>query len=162
MAAPATEAPLPVIVATGAGATTALLPDTDWNVELPALLAGDTDPAVSPDGHRLAFVSTRDGNPEIYVADARTGEVRRLTRNLRRADRRPAWAPGGRSIAWQSGRPGAAELYVMRADGTRKRLLVGGPGDDAEPTWSPDGRRLAFSSNRGGRRQLWAVAAERR
>ena len=156
---PGIEAPLAVIVATGASATAALLPDANWNVELPALLTGDTDPAVSPDGHRLAFVSTRDGNPEIYVADARTGEVRRLTRDLGRADRRPAWAPGGRSIAWQSGRPGAADLYVMRADGFRKRLLVGGPGDDAEPTWSPDARRLAFSSNRGGRRQLWVVAA---
>ncbi len=155
----AAEAPLPAIVATGATATAAVLPDGSWRVELPALLPGDTDPAVSPDGRRIAFVSERDGNPEIYVADTRNGEVRRLTRSVRRADRRPAWAPGGRSIVWQSGRPAAAHLYVMRADGTRKRLLVGGAGDDAEPAWSPDGRQIAFSSNRGGRRQLWAVAA---
>ena len=123
-----------------------------------ALLPGDTDPAVSPDGRRIAFVSERDGNPEIYLADTRTREVHRLTRS-RRADRRPAWAPGGRNIAWQGGRPEMADLHVMNADGTRKRLLVAGPGDDAEPAWSPDGGQIAFTSNRGGRRQLWAVAA---
>jgi WD40-like Beta Propeller Repeat/Lysyl oxidase len=95
----------------------------------------------------------------VYVADTRTGRVRRLTRKPRAADRGPVWSPGGDSIAWQSGSPGAADLFVMRADGARKRLLVGGAGDDADPAWSPDGTRIAFSSNRSGRRQLWTVTA---
>jgi hypothetical protein len=92
------------------------------------------------------------------VADARTREVRRLTRN-RRLDRRPAWAPAGRKLVWQSGPPGRADLFVIRADGSGRRPLVRGRGDDADPVWSPDGSRIAFSSNRGGRRQLWVVAA---
>jgi hypothetical protein len=154
----AAEPPLPMILASGATATAATLPDGTWQVELPWLRAGDTDPAVSPDGRRIAFASERDGNPEIFVADARTGDVRRLTRN-RRADRRPAWAPGGRSIVWAGGASGAADLYVMRAEGGAKRLLVGGAGDDTDPAWSPDGGRISFSSNRSGRRQLWAVSA---
>ena len=154
----APEPPLAVIVAAGAEATHAVLADGKWDVELPWLLPGDADPAVAPDGRRIAFVSARDGNEEIYVADTRTGEVRRLTHTAGAADRRPAWSPGGRRIVWESGQPGAADLHVMRADGTRKAVLVGGPGDDADPAWSPDGARIAFSSNRGGRRQLWAVA----
>jgi dipeptidyl aminopeptidase/acylaminoacyl peptidase len=153
------EPPLTVIVAAGASATAAVLPDGSWNVELAPLYPGDTDPAVSPDGRRVAFVSARDGNEEVYVADARTGDVLRLTRNLRVDDRRPAWSPDGRSIVWQSGRPDAADLFAMGADGSRKRLLVGGTGDDVDPAWSPDGTRIAFSSTRSGRRQLWAVAA---
>jgi Tol biopolymer transport system component len=153
------EPPLAAIVAVGATATAAVLPDGRWLVELPALYPGDTDPAVSPDGHRVAFVSTRDGNQEVYVADARTGQTLRVTRNLRAADRRPAWSPDGRRVAWQSGPPGAADLFVMRANGAGKRLLVGGAGDDADPAWSPDGTQIAFSSNRSGRRQLWVVAA---
>jgi dipeptidyl aminopeptidase/acylaminoacyl peptidase len=154
----AAEPPLAVIVAAGSSATTAVLPDGSWHVELAPLYPGDTDPAVSPDGGRVAFVSARDGNEEVYVADARTGEVLRLTRNLRVDDRRPAWSPDGRSIVWQSGRPDAADLFVMGANGSRTRLLVGGAGDDVDPAWSPDGTRIAFSSTRSGRRQLWAVA----
>lgn len=154
----AVDRPFAAIVAAGPRATAAVVPDGTWRVELAPLRPGDTDPAVSPDGHRIAFVSTRDGNEEIYIANSRTGTVRRLTRD-RRPDRRPAWAPHGRSIAWQSGPPDAADLYVMRADGERKRLVVGGQGDDVDPAWSPDGNRIAFSSTRGGTRQLWAVAA---
>lgn len=152
------EPPLTALVATDATATRALLADGKWSVELPFLYPGDTDPAVAPDGNRIAFVSERDGNAEVYVADARTGEVRRVTRS-RRADRRPAWAPGGRQLVWQSGRPGEADLVVARADGGGRRPLVLGPGDDVEPAWSPGGSQIAFSSNRGGRRQLWVVAA---
>jgi dipeptidyl aminopeptidase/acylaminoacyl peptidase len=153
-----TERPLAVIVASGPGATSAVLADGSWSVELAFLLPGDKDPAVAPGGNRIAFVSERDGSEEVYLADARTGEVRRLTRN-RRPDRRPAWAPGGRRIVWQSGPSGQADLVVARADGSGRQLLVRGRGDDAEPDWSPDGSRIAFSSNRGGRRQLWVVPA---
>jgi dipeptidyl aminopeptidase/acylaminoacyl peptidase len=154
----AVDGPMAAIVAAGPTATAAVLPDGTWRVELAPLYPGDTDPAVSPDGRRIAFVSARDGNEEIYVADARTGKVRRLTRDAR-PDRRPAWAPHGRSIAWQSGPPDAADLYVMRPDGDGKRLVAGGPGDDVDPAWSPDANRIAFSSTRGGTRQLWAVGA---
>ncbi len=154
----AVEPPLAAIVATGATATSAVLAGGSWSVEIPFLHAGDTDPAVAPDGNRIAFVSARHGNEEIYVADARSGEVRRLTRSPR-PDRRPSWAPGGRRIVWQSGPTGSADLVVARADGRGRRTLVRGRGDDAEPAWSPDGSRIAFSSNRGGRRQLWDVAA---
>jgi TolB protein len=155
----ATEAPFAPIVASGADATTALLPDGSWAVELAPFYPGDGDVAVAPDGARVAFVSERDGNPEIYVANARTREVSRLTTNPRAADRHPAWAPDGRRLAWESGATGAADLYVMRADGAGKRLLVGGAGDDADPAWAPNGSRVAFSSSRSGRRQLWAVPA---
>ncbi len=155
----AAEPPLPAIVATGATGTAAVLADGTWSVELSALHADDTDAAVSPDRLRVAFVSERDGNPEIYVADSRTGDAQRLTRNRRAADLRPAWSPDGRSIVWQSGLPGAADLFVMRTDGSSKRRLVGGAGDDGDPAWSPDGARIAFSTNRSGRRQLWTVAA---
>src|SRR5918995_1312353 len=116
------EPPLAVIVATSPSATSGVLADGSWSVELPFLHAGDVDPAVSPDGLRIAFVSERAGNEEVYVADARSGEVRRLTRN-RRPDRRPGWAPGGRQIVWQSGAPGAADLHIIGADGRGR----GGP-----------------------------------
>ena len=137
-------------------AGTVTLPAGSWRTELPWLLPGDGDPAISPDGTRLAFSSARTGNREIYVADTTTGDVRRLTASRRLDDRNPAWSPDGRRIAWQVGEPGRGDVFVMRADGTRKRLLAGGPSDDIDPAWSPDGRRIAFASNRGGGLDLWA------
>jgi WD40 repeat protein/lysyl oxidase len=135
-----------VIVAARGEAGTATDPDGSWRTELQWLLPGDADPVVSPDGRRVAFSGNRTGSSEIYVADAATGEVRRLTARPRVDDTNPAWSPDGRRIVWQSGRAGDDDLFVMRADGTRKRLLVGGAGDDVDPAWSPDGRRIVFAS----------------
>ncbi len=152
--------PRPALIAAGPAATTSILPDGAAIAELPWLLPGDDDPAVSPDGRRVAFSSARGGDREIYVADAVTGEVRRLTTNGRADDRRPAWSPDGRRIAWQSGRKGSFDLFVMDASGARKRALVRGVGDDVEPAWSPDGTRVAFASNRAGHFDLWLARPE--
>jgi WD40-like Beta Propeller Repeat/Lysyl oxidase len=154
----APEPPLQAIVASGQAATAAVLPGDTWRVEPALLLPGDTDVAVAPDGVHVAFVSEREGNYELYVGDARTGESQRLTRS-RVDDRRPSWSPDGRWLVWQSGPDGAADLLVGRDGGADKRTLVTGPGDDVDPAWSPDGTRVAFSSTRGGRRQLWTVPA---
>lgn len=54
--------------------------------------AGDTDPAWSPDGAPLAFVSYRDGNAEIYVMNADGSGQTNLT-NSQANDWDPAWSP---------------------------------------------------------------------
>jgi sugar lactone lactonase YvrE len=55
-------------------------------------LGGGFSPSWSPDGSRIAFVSTRDGNPEIYVMNADGSDQRRLTSNTI-FDAEPAWRP---------------------------------------------------------------------
>ena len=52
----------------------------------------NTSPSWSPDGRRLAFVSTRDGNAEIYVMNVDGSDQVRLTRNPGN-DTEPAWRP---------------------------------------------------------------------
>ncbi|HDH50323.1 MAG TPA: hypothetical protein ENG95_00730 [Nitrospirae bacterium] len=44
-------------------------------------LSNECGPAWSPDGKRIAFLTTRDGNPEIYVMNAECSNQKRLTRN---------------------------------------------------------------------------------
>jgi TolB protein len=67
----------------------------------------------------------------------------------------PTWSPNGSRIAYIRSRPlsgGDASLWVMRADGTRRRKVLGVPspvGLDT-PSWSPDGLRIAFGAQNGG------------
>jgi TolB protein len=74
-------------------------------------------PHVSPDGKRLVFSSTRDGNYEVYVSDRDGGNVKRLT-NHPRQDIRPRFAPDGKRIAFVSNRSGNYDVWLMNVDGT--------------------------------------------
>ena len=100
-------------------------------------------PAWSPDGRRLAFVSKRDGNSEIYVMNADGSAQENLTRQPA-SDSHPSWSRDGRRLVFVSRRDGNSEIYVMNADGSGLRNLTRTPSDDLDPTWSPDGRTIAF------------------
>ena len=100
-------------------------------------------PAWSPDGRKLAFVSRRDGNSEIYVMNADGSEQGNLTQHPA-SDSHPSWSPDGRKLAFVSRRDGNSEIYVMNADGSGLRNVTRAPSDDLDPAWSPDGRAIAF------------------
>jgi len=94
-------------------------------------------PVWSPDGTRIAFMSTRDGNPDIYVMNRDGSNVRRLTNNPA-IDDSPTWSPTGTQIAFVSGRTGnsSPEIFVMEADGLGQRQITR-EGYADRPTWSP-------------------------
>ena len=83
---------------------------------------GDTAPSVSPDGSRIAFMSRRDGNWEIYSISSSGGDVRRLTSDGAN-DGLPVWSPDGQSIAFGCDRNGHWAIWVMNADGSNQREL---------------------------------------
>ena len=90
----------------------------------------------SPDGQRIAFVSDRDGNDEVYVVNV-DGGLRNLTRNPAR-DGHPVWSTDGRTVGFVSNRGGNRDIYVMNADGTRQRNLTRGlPQPAWGIAWSP-------------------------
>ena len=95
--------------------------------------------AWSPDSRKIAFVSRRDGNREVYVVHADGSGKRNLTRNPA-ADFAPIWSPDGRTIAFESDRDRDAEIYVMNADGSGQRNLTRNPAPDRAPVWSPGGK----------------------
>jgi dipeptidyl aminopeptidase/acylaminoacyl peptidase len=59
----------------------------------------DSQPAWSPDGSRLAYLSTRDGKPQVYILDLGGGDPRKLT-NEERGATSPIWSPDGRRIVY--------------------------------------------------------------
>jgi TolB protein len=118
-------------------------------VSFPAGTAGGSNqsPAWSADGAKLAFSSSRSGDPEIWVCDANGGNLRRLT-SFRGPDVSPTWNPRTNAqIAWVSGRTGLPQIYTMDLDGANIVRMTDG-GYAVSPSWSPSGQFLTFSWNR--------------
>jgi dipeptidyl aminopeptidase/acylaminoacyl peptidase len=119
-----------------------------------------TDPQLSPDGRRIAFVVTtlsedRDEYlANIWVADVDGGAPRRFTAGPRR-DLEPRWSPDGTRLAFLSERTPREklQLYVMPADGGEPTKLTTLDNGVSSLVWSPDGSRLAFVSPVGGPRE---------
>ena len=81
-------------------------------------------------------MSTRDGNPEIYVANRDGSNARRIT-NHPAGDVSCTWSPSGTQIAFVSDRSGSPQLYIVGADGTGLTKLQLGESYVDRPTWSP-------------------------
>ena len=92
-------------------------------------------PAWSPDGDTLAFVTTRDGNAEIYTAEFDDEDPPlRLTIN-EASDTEPVWSPGGDRIAFVSDLFGESEILVMDEDGSNQQRLTHNDARDYSPDW---------------------------
>jgi TolB protein len=106
--------------------------------------------AVSPDGRRLAMVLSKDGSPDIFVANSDGSNLRRLTKT-KEDESSPAWSPDGRTLCFASRLGGRAQLYLLSVDGGPMRLLpTTGAISTTEPDWSPDGTTIAFTALMGG------------
>jgi dipeptidyl aminopeptidase/acylaminoacyl peptidase len=116
-----------------------------------------SDPQLSPDGRRVAFVVTTLSEDQdeylsnIWMVDTAGGEPRHFTTGPKR-DTAPRWSPDGSRLAFVSERvlKQQAQLYVMPADGGEPARLTDLRHGVAHPVWSPDSTRLAFVSRVGG------------
>lgn len=129
-------------------------------------------PALSPDGSRVAFLSTRGVfDIELWLADARTGKVlRRLVSEstdphfdaLRFIDSAGAWSPDGRKLAFVVFARGGNQLAVLDVDSrdVERRITVPGTGALSNPAWSPDGRTIAISGTVNGMSDLYLYDLE--
>jgi Tol biopolymer transport system component/DNA-binding winged helix-turn-helix (wHTH) protein len=120
----------------------------------------DTHPRFSPDGRRVAFVSTRTGNYQIWIANADGRGAFQLTSMTTTLLSMPGWSPDGSTILFHAVKDGRFELYaVSAAGGTPHRLLqssahVGGA------TFSADARWIFFGSDSVGGFQIWRMPAQ--
>ena len=114
-------------------------------LRLTSNVADDWEPAVSPDGRTVAFVSNREGVPAIYLLaldqrDAPPARVR--TRGPAGA---PSWSPDASRLAFVCQRNGQADICLVGRDGSDERVVAADPQDELDPVWSPDGRHVAYS-----------------
>ena len=121
--------------------------------------ASASDPTFSPDGSRIAFVSSRDGNPEIYVMNADGTGATRLTTDPQ-ADGRPAFTPDGQAVVFHSSRTaGKQQVWAVNVDATGLTQLTR-DSINFSPTVSPDGQTIAYVSIRNKTYDIWLMSRD--
>ncbi|MFJ6427117.1 serine hydrolase [Microbacterium maritypicum] len=107
-------------------------------------------PALSPDGTRIAFVlrtTDRDGDRDaraLWQVPAAGGTPSALT--YATADSTPVWSPDGSQLAFLRAQDGPAQIWLLPAAGGEARNLTTLPLGAGAPAWSPDGQRIAFTA----------------
>jgi Tol biopolymer transport system component len=96
---------------------------------------------------KIAFVSDRDGNREIYTIDSTGDNLTRIT-NDPAQDHNPDWSPDGSKILFESIRAGGQfDLYTITSDGSNLIRLTDCPRGCTDGAWSPDGAEIAYAAH---------------
>ena len=119
---------------------------------------GASDPAFAPTGDRLAAVSLRDGNAELYAMDPDGTNVVRLTTDPA-LDGAPAFTPDGQTVVFHSDRSGKRQVYAVDADGQHLRQLTR-DSTNGWPSVSPDGVVIAFVTTRDRNYDVWLMSRD--
>lgn len=126
----------------------------------------DAEATVSPDGKKVIFTSTRDGDLDLYVMDTKGKNVNRLTNELG-YDGGAFFSPDGKQIVYRAFHPKTDaevarykdrlannmieptvfEVWVMNADGSNKRQVTKLGAASFAPFFTPDGKKIIFCTN---------------
>jgi TolB protein len=113
---------------------------------------------ISPDD-RMAFSSSKGGNPEIYVMDIDGKGSKKITRSFG-IDVSPVFSPDGSQIAFVSDRGGSPQIYLMNSSGRGVKRLTHEGSYNTSPSWSPDGEWIAYVGRRHGKNQIFMIKSD--
>ncbi len=124
--------------------------------------AMNVEPAISPDGKKIAFSSDRLGRPMVFTMNIDGTGTKRITL-AGKYNSSPAWSPDGKIIAFAAQDHDHFDIFSMGVDGGNLKRMTdakkpsGRAANNESPSWSPDGRFILFSSDRTGNQQLYLI-----
>jgi TolB protein len=126
----------------------------------------DAEATLSPDGSKMIYTSTKDGDIDLYIMDLKTGQEKRIT-NLLGYDGGAWFSPDGTKLIWRASRPKTEteikeykdllaenlvaptnmEVWVANADGSNAHQVTSYGQANWAPAYMPDSKRIIFASN---------------
>jgi Tol biopolymer transport system component len=126
----------------------------------------DAEATLSPDGKKMIYTSTKDGDIELYIMDLKSGKEKRITNELG-YDGGAWFSPDGKKIIWRASRPKTEaaineykellaqdlvaptnmEVWVANVDGSDAKQVTNFGQANWAPTFMPDSKRIIFASN---------------
>jgi len=126
----------------------------------------DAEGTLSPDGKKMIFTSTRNGDLDLYIMDMKTYKVKQITHELG-YDGGAWFSPDGKKIVWRASRPKTQaeideykdllkqgfvapthmEVFVADADGSNVKQITSLEQANWAPNFTPDGKHIIFCSN---------------
>lgn len=126
----------------------------------------DAEATLSPDGKKMIYTSTKDGDIDLYIMDLKTGKEKRIT-HLLGYDGGAWFSPDGKKIIWRSSRPKTEaeikeykellaeglvaptnmEVWTANADGSNAKQITHLGQANWAPSFMHDSKRIIFASN---------------
>ena len=109
-------------------------------------------------GSKIAFIATRTGRKEVYVADYDGSQVRQLTHD-NSISVHPSLSPDGSRLAYTGYQSGYADVYLIDLRSGARAKIVSYPGTNSGAAFSPNGDRIALTISKDGNPELYTVDA---
>lgn len=110
---------------------------------------------------KIAFVSRKSGNKEIYLMDYDGHNTQRITANGS-INLNPDFSPNGREIIYTSYKKGNSNLYRRDLFSTAEARISAHPGINITGSWSPDGSRIALALSKDGNAEIYVISKDGR
>jgi Tol biopolymer transport system component/DNA-binding winged helix-turn-helix (wHTH) protein len=130
-----------------------------WPCKIDSTRADDSS-EFSPDGSKIAFISTRNGFSDIWIANADCSSPLQLTVFKQHSVGSPKWSPDGKWLAFDRTVSRQNDVFTIEISTRRVYRLTENKEHDYLPTWSHDGKWIYFCTDRFGTSQIMKVPAE--
>ncbi len=131
----------------------------------------DAEATISPDGKKMIYTSTKDGDIDLYIMDLKSGKEIKVTNELG-YDGGAWFSPDGKKIIWRASRPKLdaevkeykellaegmvaptnMEVYTANTDGSEVKQITQLGNANWAPAFMPDSKRIIFASNHQSKR----------